>query len=58
MNYAVKIMLTQYNNKYYDLEDPYWIVGVKSIKTETEKKPTKKGHTSVSSVKEDASSSK
>lgn len=28
LNYAVKIMLTQYNNKYYDLQDPYWNVTV------------------------------
>lgn len=28
LNYAVKIMLTQYNNKYYDLRDPYWNVTV------------------------------
>ncbi|MEO9806330.1 MAG: hypothetical protein ABJF04_23925 [Reichenbachiella sp.] len=28
LNYAVKIMLTQYNNKYYDLLDPYWNVTV------------------------------
>lgn len=26
LNYAVKIMLTQYNNKYYDLRDPFWNV--------------------------------
>lgn len=28
LNYAVKIMLTQYNNKYYDLQDPFWNVTV------------------------------
>ena len=28
LNYAVKIMLTQYNNKYYDLQDPFWNVSV------------------------------
>ncbi|MEO9966419.1 MAG: hypothetical protein ABJF11_11555 [Reichenbachiella sp.] len=28
LNYAVKIMLTQYNNKYYDLRDPFWNVTV------------------------------
>ncbi|MEP3388280.1 MAG: hypothetical protein ABJO02_08850 [Reichenbachiella sp.] len=28
LNYAVKIMLTQYNNKYYDLRDPFWNVSV------------------------------
>jgi len=28
LNYSVKIMLTQYNNKYYDLLDPYWNVTV------------------------------
>jgi hypothetical protein len=28
LNYAVKIMLTQYNNKYYELQDPYWNVTV------------------------------
>ncbi|MGL1885630.1 MAG: hypothetical protein OCD76_03870 [Reichenbachiella sp.] len=26
LNYAVKIMLTQYNSKYHDLQDPYWNV--------------------------------
>jgi len=26
LNYAVKIMLTQFNGKYTDLADPYWIV--------------------------------
>ena len=26
LNYAVKIMLTQYNNKYHDLVDPYWTI--------------------------------
>lgn len=24
LNYSVKIMLTQYHNKYYDLQAPYW----------------------------------
>ncbi|WP_109831676.1 hypothetical protein [Reichenbachiella versicolor] len=24
LNYAVKIMLTQYNNKFFELSDPYW----------------------------------
>jgi hypothetical protein len=28
LNYAVKIMLTQYNNKYFDLQDPYWNVTI------------------------------
>ncbi|MBU2915093.1 hypothetical protein [Reichenbachiella agariperforans] len=28
LNYAVKIMLTQYNNHYYDLRDPYWKVTI------------------------------
>lgn len=28
LNYAVKIMLTQYNNKYDDLHNPYWNVSV------------------------------
>lgn len=28
LNYAVKIMLTQYNNKYYELQDPFWNVTV------------------------------
>ncbi|UXP32912.1 hypothetical protein N6H18_02950 [Reichenbachiella agarivorans] len=28
LNYAVKIMLTQYHNHYYDLQDPYWKVSV------------------------------
>ncbi|MDP4680980.1 MAG: hypothetical protein NWS46_11510 [Cyclobacteriaceae bacterium] len=31
LNYAVKIMLTQYNNKYDDLKNPHWIVGKKKI---------------------------
>ncbi|MEQ6121115.1 hypothetical protein [Reichenbachiella sp. MALMAid0571] len=31
LNYAVKIMLTQYNNKYDDLENPYWIVEQREI---------------------------
>ncbi len=41
LNYAVKIMLTQYNNKYFDLQDPYWNVSVgkpdKKIATEQKK---------------------
>lgn len=28
LNYAVKIMLTQYNNKYFELLDPYWNVTI------------------------------
>ncbi|WP_420582188.1 hypothetical protein [Reichenbachiella sp.] len=28
LNYTVKIMLTQYNNKYYDLRDPFWNISV------------------------------
>ncbi|MEQ9287151.1 MAG: hypothetical protein RIG77_09600 [Cyclobacteriaceae bacterium] len=35
LNYAVKIMLTQYNNKYDDLEDPYWVVARKKDVEET-----------------------
>ena len=31
LNYAVKIMLTQYHNKYDDLENPYWIVSQKEM---------------------------
>ena len=42
LNYAVKIMLTQYNNKYYDLRDPHWNVTVgnakKTAQTEVSKK--------------------
>ncbi|MFY0654195.1 MAG: hypothetical protein JXQ96_19315 [Cyclobacteriaceae bacterium] len=34
LNYAVKIMLTQYNNKYDDLKDPYWTVGKREIAQE------------------------
>ncbi|UXX79639.1 hypothetical protein N7E81_00755 [Reichenbachiella carrageenanivorans] len=46
LNYAVKIMLTQYNNKYYDLRDPYWNVTAGNPSTEnktttTESKPHK-----------------
>ena len=31
LKYAVKIMLTQYNNKYDDLHDPYWTVSIGSM---------------------------
>jgi hypothetical protein len=31
LNYAVKIMLTQYNNKYDDLHDPFWTVSIGSL---------------------------
>lgn len=46
LNYAVKIMLTQYNNKYYDLRDPFWNVSVGSpqkfsTKTATEEQTKK-----------------
>lgn len=40
LNYAVKIMLTQYNNKYDDLEDPYWVVARKKVVEESS--PTNK----------------
>lgn len=46
LNYAVKIMLTQYHNKYDDLKDPHWIVGVKEIVVEpkdSKKEQTPKG---------------
>lgn len=36
LNYAVKIMLTQYNNKYDDLHDPYWIVSIGALPDEAE----------------------
>ena len=36
LNYAVKIMLTQYHNKYDDLKDPHWIVRIKEIAVEPE----------------------
>ena len=42
LNYAVKIMLTQFNGKYTDLEDPYWEVLYQEkkspVKTRREKK--------------------
>lgn len=34
LNYAVKIMLTQYHNTYHDLQDPYWNVSVGESKLE------------------------
>jgi len=38
LNYCVKIMLTQYHNKYYDLKDPYWNITLgKSISLNTQK---------------------
>lgn len=37
LNYAVKIMLTQYNNKYYDLRDPFWNVSVGNPETLSKK---------------------
>lgn len=33
LNYAVKIMLTQFHGKYTSLEDPYWMVSFKKAKT-------------------------
>jgi len=36
LNYAVKIMLTQYNNKYDDLENPYWIVEQQEVVEKSE----------------------
>lgn len=41
LNYSVKIMLTQYNSKYYDLQDPYWnvTVGKPIPKEESEEEP-------------------
>lgn len=44
LNYAVKIMLTQYNNKYDDLKDPFWLIskGKPVIETAAESIPQKK----------------
>jgi len=28
LNYAVKILLTQYNNKFFELQDPYWNISI------------------------------
>lgn len=36
LNYAVKIMLTQYNNKYDDLKDPYWMISKGKLVKEEE----------------------
>ncbi len=33
LNYAVKIMLTEFNGKYTSLEDPYWLVNYEEVKT-------------------------
>lgn len=38
LNYAVKIMLTQYNNKYDDLHDPFWTVSIGSLPESIEDK--------------------
>ena len=67
LNYAVKIMLTQYNNKYYDLQDPYWNVsiGKPGEKVSIEKKendlpkgesPIKPSEKSVESISKGATS--
>ncbi|SMD33224.1 hypothetical protein SAMN04488029_1571 [Reichenbachiella faecimaris] len=42
LNYAVKIMLTQYNNKYYDLRDPFWDVSVGNPEELAKKKASQK----------------
>lgn len=39
LNYAVKIMLTQFYGRYTELEDPYWFVSFE--KKETKKQPAK-----------------
>ncbi len=44
LNYAVKIMLTQYNNKYDDLHSPYWNVAVGAIPKVTEMPKEAKKH--------------
>lgn len=36
LNYSVKIMLTQYNSKYYDLQDPFWNVTVGKLEPKEE----------------------
>jgi len=48
LNYAVKIMLTQYHNKYDDLENPYWIVAQKEI---VEKPELEESQTSIKTTK-------
>lgn len=38
LNYAVKVMLTQFHGRYTELEDPYWEVNYTSPKTGASKK--------------------
>ncbi len=42
LNYAVKIMLTQFHGRYTELEDPFWFVSfdTKTVKKEPTKKPS------------------
>lgn len=42
LNYAVKIMLTQFNGRYTDLEDPYWEVIYEEKKSQPRPKAEKK----------------
>ena len=51
LNYAVKIMLTQYHNKYDDLENPYWVVSLKEIEPDTEKEEKPKAQKETQTVK-------
>lgn len=37
LNYAVKIMLTEFNGRYTDLSDPFWIVSYRKAVSKTEK---------------------
>ncbi len=39
LNYAVKVMLTQFNGKYTELADPYWKVNYKKDKNTAVKSP-------------------
>lgn len=39
LNYAVKIMLTQFYGRYTELEDPYWRVAFSKTKAKKEPKP-------------------
>ena len=47
LNYAVKIMLTQFHGRYTELEDPYWLVSF-------DKKPTKEPVTAVKAEQTDS----
>lgn len=39
LNYAVKIMLTQFNGRYTELKDPYWIIGYSNGTAAKQDKP-------------------